>query len=126
MSVVFLTLDEVIEIHRDQVARYGGKEGIRDLGLLPSALAQPAARFGGQYLHADLLEMAAAYLFHIVRNHPFIDANKRTGLVCALVFLLLNGTDFDATNDELEALVFGVALWQTDKAVVAQFFRDHC
>ena len=78
MSPDFLTLDEVLEIHRDQIERYGGAAGIRDLGLLQSALAQPSATFGGQYLHADLHEMAAAYLYHLVQNHPFLDGNKST------------------------------------------------
>ena len=76
MPPVLLTLDEVLEIHRDQLARYGGSQGIRDLGLLQSALAQPPATFGGQFLHADLFETAAAYLLHIVQNHPFVDGNK--------------------------------------------------
>jgi death-on-curing protein len=70
---VFLTLGEVIEIHHDQIERYGGDSGIRDLGLLQSAMAMPAAGFGGRYLHADLCEMAAAYLFHITQNYPFVD-----------------------------------------------------
>jgi Fic/DOC family len=76
MSSDFLTLDEVLEIHRDPIERYGGGEGIRDLGLLQSELAQPSATFGGQYLHADLHEMAAAYLYHLVQNHPFLDGNR--------------------------------------------------
>ncbi len=79
MDSTFLTLDEVIEIHRDMIERYGGSFGIRDEGLLESAVAMPQAGFGEQYLHADVFEMAAAYLFHIVRNHPFVDGNKRTG-----------------------------------------------
>src|SRR5437867_10279787 len=90
MAPTFLSLDEILEIHKDQIARYGGMAGIRDLGLLQSALAQPQATFGSQFLHADLIEMAAAYLFHIVQNHPFIDGNKRVGAVAALVFLQLN------------------------------------
>jgi death-on-curing protein len=125
MSPVFLTLDEVLTIHRDQLTRYGGAQGIHDLGLLLSALAQPAATFGGQFLHADLLEMAAAYLFHIVQNHPFIDGNKRVGAVAALVFLELNDLEVNATDDELESLVWGVAQGQVDKARIAEFFRLH-
>ena len=84
---IFLGLDEVIEIHNDQIKRYGGHVGIRDIELLKSAVAMPAAGFGGDYLHTDIYEMAAAYLFHIVRNHPFIDGNKRTGAVASVVFL---------------------------------------
>ena len=85
MSPVFLTVDDVIAIHGDQVFRFGGAIGVRDSGLLASAVAMPAAMFGGQFLHKDLYEMAAAYLFHIVSNHPFFDGNKRTGALAAYV-----------------------------------------
>jgi death-on-curing protein len=125
MAPTFLTLDEVLEIHRDQLGRYGGAAGIRDLGLLQSALAQPQATFGGQFLHPDLFEMAAAYLFHLVQNHPFLDGNKRVGAVAALVFLRLNDRDIAATNLELESLVLSVAQGKADKAAVATFIRDH-
>src|SRR5712692_11546926 len=125
MSPTFLTLDEVLEIHRDQLARYGGAVGVRDLGLLQSALAQPQATFGGQFLHADLFEMAAAYLFHLVQNHPFVDGNKRVGAVVALVFLRMNDQDPGITNVDLESLVLSVAQGQANKASIATFFRDH-
>src|SRR6185369_192349 len=101
MRPEFLTLDEVLEIHRDQIVRYGGSMGVRDMGLLQSALAQPQATFERQFLHHDIFEMAAAYLFHIVQNHPFIDGNKRVGVAAALVFLLLNDCDIKATNNEI-------------------------
>ncbi len=125
MAPTFLALDEVLEIHRDQLARYGGAAGIRDLGLLQSALAQPQATFGGQFLHADLFEMAAAYLFHLVQNHPFVDGNKRAGTVAAIVFLRMNDQRIRITNVELESLVLSVAQGQGDKAAIATFFRDH-
>ena len=76
MDPTFLTLDEVIEIHRDMIERYGGSFGIRDEGLLESAVAMPQAGFGEQYPHSSVFEMAAAYLFHIVKNHPFVDGNN--------------------------------------------------
>ncbi len=125
MNPVFLSLGEVLEIHRDQIERYGGDPGIRDLGLLQSALAMPAAGFGGRYLHSDLFEMAAAYLFHIVQNHPFVDGNKRTGAVAALVFLSLNDIEIDADEEEFESMVLSVAQGRADKAAVAEFFRKH-
>mgnify|MGYP000987484164 CR=1 FL=1 len=87
----FFSVDEVLEFHRLQLAAYGGKEGIRDGHLLESAVAMPQATFGGEYLHADLFEMAAAYAFHLAENQPFLDGNKRTALMTALVFLDLNG-----------------------------------
>lgn len=125
MKVTFLSLDEVLEIHRDQIERYGGEGGIRDLPLLQSAMAMPAAGFGGQYLHTDLFEMAAAYLFHIAQNHPFVDANKRTGAVAALVFLMVNGVQIDADEDAVEQLVRDLAESKANKAAVAEFFRQH-
>jgi len=122
---VFLTLGEVIEIHRDQIERYGGDPGIRDLGLLQSAMAVPAAGFGGRYLHTDLFEMAAAYLFHITQNHPFINGNKRTGAVASLVFLSLNDVEIEADEEEFERIVLGVAEGNIAKASVAEFFRNN-
>lgn len=121
----FLGLDEVVEIHRDQIERYGGHSGIRDMDLLQSAVAMPAAGFGEDYLHADIHEMAAAYLFHIVRNHPFVDGNKRTGAVAALVFLIMNGIELHANEDSLEKIVRSVADGKMDKAGVSAFFRKH-
>ncbi|MGD8255157.1 MAG: type II toxin-antitoxin system death-on-curing family toxin [Syntrophobacterales bacterium] len=125
MNPTFLSIGEVLEIHRDQIDRYGGDPGIRDLGLLQSALAMPAAGFGGRYLHGDLYEMAAAYLFHIIQNHPFVDGNKRTGVVGALVFLALNNVVIQADEDDVERLVRAVAEGEAGKATVSEFFRKH-
>jgi len=128
---LFLTQEEVLYAHETQIARYGGSTGIRDLGLLESALATPQSTFGGVLLHADHYEMAAAYLFHIVSNHPFVDGNKRTGTVAAITFLDLNGYWFNEKNekeldDALEALVLSVASGETGKNEIAAFFRQHC
>ena len=125
MTVVFLTLDEVLALHADQIERYGGRPGVRDIGLLQSALAMPSATFEGRFLHESLPEMAAAYLFHLVRNHPFIDGNKRTGLVTLLAFLGLNARWLKADPTELERLVGGVAAGKVSKAEVAVFVRRH-
>lgn len=95
-DIDFLGLPDVLLAHADQIARYGGDPGVRDLGLLESAIAQPQATFGGTFLHGFPFEMAAAYLFHIVQNHPFIDGNKRSGAVAALLFPELNNTAIDA------------------------------
>lgn len=83
-SIWFLDLDRALRMHRSLIEAYGGSDGLRDAGLLESALAMPQASFDGQYLHADLFEMAAAYLYHIVQNHPFVDGNKRTGAASRL------------------------------------------
>ncbi|HOX39598.1 MAG TPA: type II toxin-antitoxin system death-on-curing family toxin [Candidatus Brocadiia bacterium] len=124
MEPDFLSLGDVLEIHRDQIGRYGGGAGVRDMGLLQSALAVPRSSFGGRYLHGDLFEMAAAYLFHIVNNHPFIDGNKRAGAVAAIVFLSLNGIELEIEEDDLASLVLSVARGEAGKDVVAEFLRQ--
>lgn len=123
--IEFLGLDDVLEIHRDQIEHYGGSLGIRDMGLLQSAVAMPAAGFGDQYLHQDIFEMAAAYLFHITQNHPFVDGNKRTGAVAAIVFLAMNDIEVVADADDLEVFVRSVATGQSDKAAAAAFLRSN-
>jgi len=125
VKVVFLTLDEVLALHADQIARYGGGLGIRSVELLESALGMPAATFAGGYLHGELYEMAAAYLFHLVKDHPFLDGNKRTGLMAMLAFLGMNGLRLEAGEKELTDLVFGVADGRTGKAEVAVFVKSH-
>ena len=120
---IFLTVDEVIDIHQDQITRFGGSPGIRDLGLLESAVAAPAASFGGQSAHADEFEMAAAYLYHLVKNHAFVDGNKRVGAAAADVFLQMNGWDLENDEPAFSDLVLAVATDQADKATVAEFFR---
>jgi death-on-curing family protein len=86
MQPLFLDLDHVLRIHRSLIEAYGGIEGVRDIGLLHSAIAMPQASFGGEFLHKDFFEMAAAYLYHITQNHAFLDGNKRTGAATAIVF----------------------------------------
>lgn len=119
----FLSVEDVIEIHADQIERYGGSLGVRDVELLRSAIGMPEAGFGEQYLHTNLFEMAAAYLYHIVQNHPFIDGNKRTGTMAAFVFLKLNGLTLDADESIFEPLVLKAAQGQIDKPAIAEFFR---
>ena len=119
----FLALEDVLLLHDDQISLYGGASGVRDLGLLESAVAQPQATYGGNALHDDLFEMAAAYLFHIVKNHPFMDGNKRTGVVAALVFLDLNGVEVAAPRGSIYELTMSVAEGRCGKADVAEFFR---
>ena len=124
MGPIFLDLAEVVRVHVDQVERYGGRPGIRDLGLLRSALDMPGASFGGEWLHRDLYEMAAAYASHISRNHPFVDGNKRTGLACALVFLELNGEPITDPEQRLYQAMMDVASGALDKMGMADVFRS--
>jgi len=116
---LFLTEDAVLLIHREQIAEFGGAQGVRDPGLLASALAQPQATFEGRFLHTSLYEKAAAYLFHIAQSQAFVDGNKRTGLVTALVFLDLNGVTVDVDSEGLYELTIAVTTGKMDKTGIA-------
>jgi death-on-curing protein len=122
-SISFLTLAEVIEIHADQIARYGGSEGVRDINLLSSAVAMPFASFSGSFLHADIFEMAAAYAFHVCQNHPFVDGNKRTALASALVFLELNGISVSDPTGKLYRAMISIASGKLSKNELAKIFK---
>jgi death on curing protein len=124
LSVLFLTLDEALAIHAHQIMRYSGALGLRDRAPLESALAMPQATFAGEHLHPSLPEQAAAYLFHLVKNHPFVDGNKRVGLACGLVFLRPKSIRVRASEDELVDLVMGVADGRRSKADVAVFLCE--
>jgi len=121
---VFLSLARVMIIHTEQIEHHGGTDGVRDMTLLQSALAQPEAGFGGQWLHTDLFEMAAAYAFHICKNHPFLDGNKRTALVAAMVFLGMNGISFSNPKEIFIEVMLSVADGRMDKKELAEVFRD--
>lgn len=121
---VFLTVDDVEAIHGESLVRFGGGSGIRDRGLLESAVATPQAGFGGDYLHATLFDMAAAYAFHIAENQPFADGNKRAGLGAALVFLLLNGVDVDDAEGRLYEAMIAIAGRTLDKVGLAALLRE--
>jgi death-on-curing protein len=125
MEPVFLALEDVLDIHHDQIARYGGDASLRDLGLLEAAIAMPMQAFGGECLHEFPHGMAAAYLFHLVKNHAFVDGNKRVGLATALVFLKWNGFRLAASKAAVEALTLSVAAGETAKPAVIEFFRKH-
>lgn len=121
----FLTFAEIIEIHNYQIENFGGASGLRDMELLKSALGMPSATFGGTFLHPTIYEMAAAYLFHLVENHPFVDGNKRVGAMAALVFLDMNGIDFEASDEEFTAMVLRVASGKMLKAEITLFLIEH-
>jgi death on curing protein len=123
MTPEFLTVDDVLAIHEEQLERFGGQAGLRDRGLLESAVAQPMATFGGEFLHEDLPAMASAYMFHIVKNHPFLDGNKRTGLLAALTFLDLNGLPIDRPSTELYEVTLAVAEGRLDKEGLTDRWR---
>jgi death on curing protein len=114
----------VLEIHADQIVQHGGSEGLRDRGLLESAIAQPMASFGGEFLHQDIFEMAAALHFSLVSNHPFVDGNKRTALMALLTFLDLNGYSIMQPFHVLVDITLAVASDSMSKTQVAQLLRD--
>jgi death on curing protein len=121
----FLSLEEVIAIHDDQLLRYGGRPGILDMARLQTAVAVPTTGAGGDYFHTDIFLMAAAYLYHISQDHPFVDGNKRTGVVAAIVFLYLNGLRIETEELDLEEMVISVAEGRTDKPAIARFFQKN-
>ncbi len=120
----FLSLAEVIDIHTDQLRRYGGQDGVRDFGLLESALAQPEASFAGEWLHQGWYDMAAAYAYHLCQNHPFIDGNKRTALACALVFLELNGLTVRDPDGRLKEAMVKIASGALSKTAFSKLLRN--
>jgi death on curing protein len=126
MDPLFLSLDEVLEIHEQQIALYGGSPGVRDFAGLESAIATPQATFGGDFLHRSIPAMAAAYLFHLCQNHAFIDGNKRLGANASITFLLMNEWDLTLDENELVELVLAVASGTITKPNLIQTFESRC
>jgi death-on-curing protein len=126
MEPAFLSLDEVLEIHEQQIERYGGSPGLRDAAGLESAVATPQATFGGEFLHASIPAMAAAYLFHLCQNHPFLDGNKRTGANAAITFLLMNNWEPAFEEEELVDVVLSVASGRLSKQQLIEAFESRC
>jgi death on curing protein len=122
----FLTSEDVLRIHEVALKDQGGDPSMRDAGLLDSALAQPKQQFGGEYLHADIPSMAAAYAFHICLNHPFVDGNKRAGTAAMIMFLSDNGWSFDASADEAEPVILELAAGKLSKAALTGWLRAQC
>jgi death-on-curing protein len=120
---VHLTVTQDIEIHAVVLEGFGGMDGIADRGLLESAVAAPQATVFGQSPYADLIEVAAAYLFYICRNHPFRDGNKRAAMTAAIVFLRLNGIDPRPDSPAWESLVLDVAASRLDRNQTTQRLR---
>lgn len=124
--MVYLTAEQVLFIHYRLVTETGGEHGIRDMGLLESAVARPKATFDEQELYIDVFEKAAALMESLVNNHPFIDGNKRTGIACAVLFLRQNGIAFNAKNSEVENFTLQVAKSELDPGGIAEWFKVHC
>lgn len=122
-EIIFLTLEEVLVLHEDGIAFAGGESGLRSLDLLQSAIAQPDASFGGQHANPFPFGMAAAYAFHLSRNHPFVDGNKRIGLSAAVVFLFMNGWELVDPDETLHPIMEQVAQGMIDKPALAAIFE---
>ena len=120
---IWLDIDTVLDFHAEQLALFGGADGIRDHGLLDSALARPLNKFG--YGENSIAALAAAYGFGIARNHPFIDGNKRTALASMIVFLGLNGMDLDAPQEAATAMILSLAAGEITEDVLAQWVADN-
>ena len=123
-GVRFLSVDDVLAIQENTIAKEGGLGGLRDAGLLESAVLMPQQRFGGEYLHTDLGAMAAAYLFHISQNHAFLDGNKRTAALATLIFLNINDVESLPTPKALERMTLAVAASEVDKAELTEWTRS--
>ena len=120
----YLSLEEVLELHRLVLRQSGGLDGVRDLGGLESAVAQPQMTFGGQDLYPCLPTKAAALAFSLIRNHPFFDGNKRIGHLAMEMFLVLNGHELDAGVDEQERIIFGLAAGEVRREEFAEWVRS--
>ncbi len=120
---LFLTLAEILEIHRNQIESHGGRAGIRDLDLLESAIAMPQSGSGEEYHHRSLFDMAAAYAFHIAENQAFIDGNKRVGLAAALIFLDMNGVEIHDPKSRLYGAMMALGSNKMGKARLAELLE---
>lgn len=125
MDYIFLTLEMILKIHADHIERYGGSFGVRDQGLLESAIEMPKMTFGEQFVHEDIFEMAAAYLFHLCKNHAFVDGNKRVAASASWIFLKLNGIEISPDENEFYDVVIAVAEGRLNKKDIAAFFANN-
>lgn len=121
----YLTINELLEIHRQVAAQSGGALGVLDIGLLEAALAQPRMSFSGEDLYPTIVEKAAALGYSLIQNHPFVDGNKRTGHAAMEVFLVLNGFEIDATVDEQEEIILAVAAGDLKREAFTNWLHRH-
>ncbi len=123
MNITFLSIEDVMRIQERVIARDGGLAGVRDVGLLASAVTMPQQVFGGQYVHEDLAAMAAAYLFHLAKNHAFLDGNKRVALASAIMFVRANGVRETVWEDAATEVTLAVASGDMTKDQLTAWFR---
>ena len=123
-DIIFLSVEDVSLLHKDTIDVDGGSHGVRDHGLLDAAVAMPRQQFDGAYLHKDIAAMAAAYLFHIAQNHPFVDGNKRAAVMSALAFLYVNDVELTMVPSDLETITVNVAAGDMEKEKVTRWLRS--
>ena len=123
-TIYFLTLKEIFRIHRDLIDQFGGSYGIRDFALLESSLSQPKAAFSNDYVHKNIHEMTAAYAYHIIKNHAFVDGNKRTGILAALIFLKKNCGETKVNQKVMYKLALDIANSKISKKQIAAVFKN--
>ncbi len=121
----FITLVEVLALHRQIIEQSAGMLGIRDLGLLESAIAQPRMTFGSEELYPTVIDKAVALGFSIIMNHPFVDGNKRTGHAALETFLILNGLEISASVDEQEQVILAVASGAIGREAFTAWLQHH-
>lgn len=126
MRTIYLTLEQILAIHYDQIERYSGSHGIRELSLLESAVERPQASFMGDDLYPDIFTKAAALMHSMVLNHPFLDGNKRTATVSTAAFLHFNGWDIKVTQDELAQISLNIESKKWDQETLANWLKEHC
>ena len=124
-EIIYLSLDEIIAIHFDQISRYGGTHGIRDLDLILSAVSRPRASFGGVDLYKSLFDKAAALLHSLNLNHPFLDGNKRTAIVSCARFLFINGFELNINNYDLVDLSLKIANKKMPIEKISSWLKKH-
>jgi death-on-curing protein len=122
--IVYLSIDQLLELYRVLIREFGGRSGVRDRSGLESAAARPAMTFGGEDLYVDLAAKAAALMHSLVLNHPFLDGNKRIGVAAGELFLRINGVELDASDEELESVTLSVATGQVEVEALAIWFRQ--
>jgi len=125
MAIRFIPEEIVPTIHQDLIRRYGGESGIRDRNLLSSALAQPKMTVGGKLTHKTIHEKAAAYGFHVCRNHPFVDGNKRVAFVLMAIFLEFNGWELKASEEDAYSTMMSLADGKMSKSQLASWLKEH-
>ena len=125
MAVHFIPKDVACTIHADLLQRYGGEPGVRDVGLLDSALAQPKMTFGGKYVYTTLFDKCAAYGFHVCRNHPFVDGNKRVAFVLMDIFLQKNGWEIVCPEEEVYTMMMNLASGKLTKTQLSTWLKQH-